>query len=250
MSVDDERGRISSDFAGQVAVNELAETMSTLARTLQEEGSYLGTLQAIVEAAVDTVPHAIHAGATVVRGRRRVDTLAATSDLVNKVDRVQYDTGQGPCLHAAFERSTVRITDMTSEPRWPAFTGPTAGLGILSMLSFQLFAGREDMGALNLYSDRAGAFTDESEYIGLLLASHAAVAMADALEVHHLAGAVSNRDLIGQAKGILMERHRLTADQAFALLVRASQHTNAKLSEIARRLCETGELAAGHVTRQ
>ena len=54
--------------------------------------------------------------------------------------------------------------------------------------------------------------------------------------------AVVNRDLIGQAKGILMERHRITADAAFALLAEASEHKNVKLTEVAACLVETGEL--------
>jgi AmiR/NasT family two-component response regulator len=66
--------------------------------------------------------------------------------------------------------------------------------------------------------------------------------MVGARQYEELSRAMSMRDLIGQAKGILMERHRVTADEAFALLVRASQRTNTKLTEIARALTETGAL--------
>jgi hypothetical protein len=119
-------------------------------------------------------------------------------------------------------------------------------LGIHSMLAFQLYVVEDNLGALNLYSADTDAFNDESEHVGLLFAAHAAVATAGARKVRDLVRAVSTRDLIGQAKGILMERHKLTDDQAFGLLVRASQHTNVKLVEIARRLTETGELPPSH----
>jgi GAF domain-containing protein len=112
------------------------------------------------------------------------------------------------------------------------------------MLSFQLYVEQDNLGALNLYAHDTDAFTDESEQVGLLFASHAAVAMADAQTQQHLTRAIAVRDLIGQAKGILMERHKLTGDQAFTLLVRASQNSNTKLNEVARYLVETGEL--GH----
>jgi len=139
---------------------------------------------------------------------------------------------------------------MTREDRWPDFTRRALDLGIRSMLSFQLYVAEDTLGALNLYSDQAAAFTDESENIGLLFAAHAALAMAGARNHDDLTRALSMRDLIGQAKGILMERHRLTADQAFALLVRASQRTNTKLTDIARNLADTGSLPRSGTVRR
>jgi AmiR/NasT family two-component response regulator len=95
---------------------------------------------------------------------------------------------------------------------------------------------------MNMYSRTPGAFDDESVDIGLLFASHAAVALAGAEHEQHLREAVATRDLIGQAKGILMERYKLTAVEAFGLLVRASNATNHKLREIADELTTTGEM--------
>ncbi|WP_219415491.1 GAF and ANTAR domain-containing protein [Pseudonocardia nigra] len=113
------------------------------------------------------------------------------------------------------------------------------------MLSFQLYVREEDLGALNLYNARAGGFDDESEHVGLLLAAHAGVALAGAQREQRLRTVVDTRDLIGQAKGILMERHKVDADQAFAMLVRASQNANRKLRDVAEHLTASGELAVG-----
>ncbi len=113
-----------------------------------------------------------------------------------------------------------------------------------SMLCFQLFVVGDDLGALNLLAHRRASFTDESEQVGLLFASHAAVAVAGAQQREDITVALGSRDVIGQAKGILMERFRITADQAFALLARASQDTNRKLHDIAEELALTGAL--GH----
>jgi GAF domain-containing protein len=131
---------------------------------------------------------------------------------------------------------------MRSEQRWPRFSARAAGLGVGSMLSIQLYVRGEDLGALNLYHDRAGGFDDESEHIGLLLASHAGVALAAAQRQESLRAAVDTRDLIGQAKGILMERHKITADRAFALLVQVSQASGRKLRDVADHLVSSGEL--------
>jgi transcriptional regulator with GAF, ATPase, and Fis domain len=239
------RGQPSSSYTGPASgFEDLAVALGELARSLHDQGSVEETLHGIVVAAVGTVPGAEYAALSVIEGRRTVQTRAGTADIVYKVDQVQYDTGEGPCLDALYQQHTVRLSDMAAETRWPQFTDRVAELGVGSMLSFQLYVEQDNLGALNLYAHDTDAFSDESEQVGLLFATHAAVAMADAQQHQHLSRAIAVRDLIGQAKGILMERHKLTGDQAFTLLVRASQSTNTKLNEVARYLVETGEL--GH----
>jgi transcriptional regulator with GAF, ATPase, and Fis domain len=234
-------GGTSPDDAGRAGADDLAGRLSDLARTLQDEDGVDETLQAIVDAAVGTVPGAQYAALSVVERRREIHTRAGTADVVFKVDQVQYDTGEGPCLSAVYEQQTVSLPDMTIEQRWPKFTARTAELGVRSMLSFQLYVHQDNLGALNLYSEHKNAFDDDSEHVGLLFAAHAAVAMSGAQQQEHLNKAIAARDLIGQAKGILMERHKLTADQAFSVLSRASQHTNTKLIDVARALTDTGQ---------
>ncbi|MCF6746267.1 GAF and ANTAR domain-containing protein [Blastococcus sp. KM273128] len=219
--------------------------MGQVARTLQEEhGDVEATLQAITHAAVGSVPGAEQSGITLVTDRRRVESRAPTGDLPNQIDSLQERLGEGPCLDAVFEQSTVRIEDIEVEQRWPRFADEAAGLGVRSMLSFQLFVTGSTLGALNLYSSGPRAFGEESESVGLVFASHAAIALVSAQHEQHLRAALASRDLIGQAKGILMNQFRLTADQAFQVLVRASSHTNRKLVDIAEEVCETGVLPA------
>jgi transcriptional regulator with GAF, ATPase, and Fis domain len=238
------RGRPSSSYAGPVACPDgLAAALGELARSLHDESGVEKTLQGVVFAAVGTVPGAQEAALSLIEGRRGVRTQAGTAELVYQVDQVQYDTGEGPCLSSLYQQRTVRLSNMATETRWPRFTVRAAELGVGSMLSFQMYVERDNLGALNLYSRDTDAFTDESEQIGLVFATHAALAMADARNQERLYQAMEARDLIGQAKGILMERHKVTDDQAFRLLVRASQNTNRKLVEIARYLVDTGELA-------
>ena len=222
------------------SVEDLATTLSELARSLQDEDDVEATLQAIAQASVGTVPGAQDAALSVVQDRRAIRTRAGTSALVFQVDRVQYETGEGPCLDAVYEQQMVQLPDMTSEKRWPRFTRRAAALGVGSMLSFQLFVEHGNLGALNLYSADKHAFDENSEHIGLLFAAHAAVAMSGAQQEEHLHRALAARDLIGQAKGMLMERHKITADQAFAVLARASQHTNTKMIDVARTLTVSG----------
>ncbi len=139
-----------------------------------------------------------------------------------------------------WDEKTVRVEDMRTETRWPRFAAETVEMGVLSSLSFQLFVEGDDLGALTLYARDPHAFGGESEDVGLVLAAHSAVALVGAQQEQNLRRAVGNRDLIGQAKGILMERYRLTADQAFQVLARVSQQTNRKLVDVAEELTQTG----------
>ena len=237
-------GEPSSAFAGSGSGwNELAERFGELARDLQEKDDVAGTLNAIVSAAVDTVPGAEYASISTVARRREVSTPAATGELPRAVDRAQYGTGEGPCLDSLYRRRTVRLSDMASETRWPEFADRARALGVRSMLSIQLYVTGDDLGALNLHSTQVDAFDDESEQVGLLFASHAAIALIGAQEQEQLRASVSSRDLIGQAKGVLMERYKIGAHEAFRLLVVASQTTNIKLVDVAGHLASTGQLA-------
>jgi hypothetical protein len=133
---------------------------------------------------------------------------------------------------------------MTTEARWPRFAAEAARLGVGSCMSFQLFVERDSLGALNLYSRSPHAFGAESEDIGLVFASHAAVALSGAQTEENLRKAMNTRDVLGQAKGILMERYKLTSDQAFHTLARASMQANRKIIDVAVELCETGSMPA------
>jgi len=223
------------------ATQRLGDSMSRVARELQEEhGDVEGTLRAITSAAVHTVPGAEECGISYVIGRSRVEPRACTSDLPRAVDQLQTDLGQGPCLDAAWEQDIVRVDDLAVDRRWPEFAARAADLGVGSMMCFQLFVAGDRLGAMNLYSRNPGAFDHESQDIGLMLAGHAAVALAGAEHEENLRAAMRSRDVIGQAKGILMERYKLTAEQAFGVLTRVSQELNRKLGDIAIEVSDTG----------
>jgi len=240
-----DRGKPSTSYTGQEGGwNELAGKLGELARSMQDEKDLEHTLDAIVRAAAETVPGAEEASITAVIARREVRSPAATGELPRAVDRAQYETGQGPCLDSLYEQESLRLSDICTEPRWPDFCVRATELGVRSMLAVQLYVDGENLGALNLHSRKVNAFSDESEQVALMFAPHAAVAFAAAQKQEQLQTAVSSRDLIGQAKGILIERYKISGDQAFRLLVVASQATNIKLVDIAEFLVRTGELAS------
>jgi GAF domain-containing protein len=215
----------------------MAGALSAVARSLQEASDVTATVEAIVWAAVEHLDGAEHAGVCLVE-HGKVETVAASGDTVVDIDKLQFKVQEGPCVDAIAHHRTYRTGDLETEQRWPNFTVAASATGIRSMLSYRLFTSRATMGALNLYSSARDAFSEGSEQEGLLFASHAAVALAGARTQAQLSVALESRDLIGTAKGILMERHGVDAAQAFAMLVDASKNTNMKLRDVAAWLVD------------
>ncbi len=227
--------------SGRSAEPGIARQLSELARELQADLTPEALLNHIARAAVTEVPGVQYAGITQVTGKEFV-TTAASHELIVQLDQLQYRSGEGPCLDTARQHETVRCDDLRIDSRWPRFARQAAVLGILSVLSFQLFAGDDSFGALNLYAADANAFGEDSESIGILLTSHAGLAMASIRARAGLLTALDSREMIGEAKGILMERYKITSIEAFGLLVASSQAVNLKLRNVAEHLVATGEL--------
>ena len=230
------KGQPSTANTGTADLNQLAEDFGGLARSLEAQDDPDVMLAEIVAAAVAMVPGVDEGSISVVTGRRNIGSQAPTGDLPMQVDALQEETQQGPCLDAAYDHLTVRVADMASETRWPEFARRASQAGAASMLSIQLYVEGDNLGALNLYGRTPNAFDDESEQVGLLFASHAAVAYAGVRKEAQLAKAIDSRDLIGQAKGILMERYNISGERAFLVLTRLSQNSNRKLHDIAAEL--------------
>ena len=228
--------------AGVAAESGLARHLSELARELETAPDLDAVMQRIVNAAVEEIDGSVGAAITLLADG--VITSPVHSDeRAGQVGAIQQETGDGPCVETAREEITIRSDDLRAETRWPRFAGRAVDLGVLSVLSFQLFVEGDSMGALDVYGGQVNAFDQDAESTGLLLASHAAVAMAASRDVTNLHAAMDTRDLIGQAKGILMERYKIGSQQAFDLLVLASQSNHRKLRDIAEELATTGDLS-------
>jgi GAF domain-containing protein len=219
-----------------------ARSLGILARALHVKDAELQpTLQAIASTAVSMLSPARYAGLTIFSGGELIPR-ASTGEPPPLLDRLQQKLGDGPCINAARLQAVVRIEDTRRDERWPRFGTEAARLSVGSMLCVPLWIDERGLGALSLYGDRVAAFTDLHERVTTLLATFAALALAEAQRAEQMHDALGNRDIIGQAKGILMERHGVSADAAFGVLSRVSQAENLKLAEIARRLAETGKL--------
>lgn len=179
----------------------------------------------------------------------RPQTPVFSGRLALDLDESQYSRGYGPCLHAAGTGEWVQVDDARADDRWPDYMARAVEAGSLSSLSMPLPIAEGLSGAVNIYGREAHAFSAESRSVAEQLAPYAAVAagnmhayasaqdLADNLQV-----ALESRAVIDQAKGILIERYKLTPDQAFQLLAQVSMKTNRKVRVVAEHLVRTGEL--------
>ncbi|WP_435825424.1 GAF and ANTAR domain-containing protein [Mycobacterium simiae] len=202
-------------------------------------GTEIG-LAELVDSAVKNVPGSQYAGITLVHPEQGISTAAATHRYPVLLDEIQQQLHDGPCVSAAWQHHTVLIDDLELEDRWPRFRRTVVQqTPIRSILSFELFTNRNTtMAALNFHADEPYAFDEDSLETGLIFATHLALGWAALRRDEQFRSALASRDIIGQAKGMIMERYHLDAIQAFELIKRLSQDANTRVIDIATRLIE------------
>jgi GAF domain-containing protein len=230
-----------ASLAAQAALEQLA-ALSLSGETLDS------VLQAVADLTKRVMPAPVEASVSVLVADRPT-TFVYTGQLALDLDESQYGRGYGPCLHAASQGETVEVADTRTETRWADYMRDAADRGALSSLSVPLGSTEQLAAGLNIYSREAESFDGRSRAAATRFAHFAGVAVANLHAYQsarnladNLQAALESRATIDQAKGILIERHKLTPDQAFQVLAHASMGTNRKLRDIADHLVRTGEL--------
>ena len=227
-----------------------AEALERLGRLALRELSMDNLLQTVADLTKTVMPGNPEASVLLLV-KDRPTTVCSTGELATNLDERQYERGHGPCLHAARTGEVTEIRDTRADDRWPDYTPRAVEHGNLSSLSIPLAIDPDAQvsGALNIYARREDAFDEVSRSVATRFAPYAAVAAGNLYAyqsardmAENLQTALESRAVIDQAKGVLIERYKLTADQAFQLLARASMTTNRKLRDIADDLVRTGEL--------
>jgi GAF domain-containing protein len=230
---------ISMDSSDPDPRVDLAVRMAELARAIAAPRTLEQIFNDVTAAAVELVPGADAAGVLLVRRGGKFESMADTDGLVAELDKLQQDFGEGPCAEAALQHTIVRSDDLRSESRWPRYAPAAVQLGVLSGLSFKLYTADRTAGALNLFGFQADVWDTDDETTGAVLAAHAAAAILAKSQDEQMQVALSTRDRIGQAKGIIMERYGVDDVRAFDMMRRLSQESQMKLAEVAQRIIET-----------
>lgn len=216
---------------------ELVRLLSSSPRGTQRPAK---NLKRIVIAAATRIAAVDHAGITVVPHRGVIRSLASSDGHVLVTDNIQQCCLQGPCFELPRDQRICRMDDVASECRWPMFVQELLSrTPIRSMLSTQLFRHAEGGAVLNLYADRPNAFDDEAQEASLSFAAHAALAMELGRQQVALRDAPLDRDLIGQATSVLMERFHTDASAALELLLQLSEKYREMLPLAASRVLAT-----------
>ena len=219
-------------------VAQLTELVASLNR---EQAETTTGLHELIDNGVRHVAGCQYAGITLAEKSKAVTNVVATHRYPMVLDEIQHRYGEGPCLSAAWRHHIMHVDDLSVDQRWPRYQRyALEQTPIRCILSYELFADHGAMAALNFYADRPHAFTDESVEIGGIFATHVALAWSMMRRQDQFRSALASRDIIGQAKGIVMERYNLDAVEAFELLTRLSQQSNIKLHDIATALIDSG----------
>ena len=227
-------------LCGQIAG--LARELHGGARRSPAAGEVLRT---VTRAAISLISGADHAGVTLVRGNPRtprveLSSTAATGPIPETIDRLQHEHGQGPCFAAIRRNHTVLVSDYTRDDRWPGFLSAVCEhTPVRSSLAVELYTTDRELGALNLYANSVNAFDAEAIAAASICSTHSAIALSGARRDEQFRSAVESRDIIGQAKGMLMERYNIDAAGAFELLSKLSQDSNIPLARVAAQLIDT-----------
>jgi GAF domain-containing protein len=229
--------------------------LDDLCRLLLAEETPPSMMQRIVDVVQQAMPAGAEVSITLVRDERPI-TAAFSGELAEVLDESQYERGYGPCLDAAQGGVFIEIGDARTEERWPGYVPTFLQRGALSALAAPVPAAHL-AAAVNVYARTAQAFSDDdrSHLVEVAAIAGAALTNMDTLQdardlAEHLQKAMEFRSVIEQAKGVLIERYKLTADQAFRLLADASMHANRKVRDIAEDLVLTGELAGARPKRR
>ncbi len=233
------------------APDDLSESLAALSRLLVGEESLEATLGRVADLARRTLGGCDVAGVTLLKDGGPT-TAACTEETARDIDSAQYQSGAGPCLEAYRQQQVFRVDSMDDEVRWPEFCARALSHGVHSSLSIPLVVNGDGLGGLNLYSRSRDGFSTEDQELGLLLAGQAAVALANA-QVYwgayaltkQLEEALASRDLIGQAKGVIMSQRGDDDDVAFDVLRRASQRENRKLRDVAQDVVDAARKRNG-----
>lgn len=196
------------------------------------------TLRAVVAMATQSVERCDLASGILIRDGD-TEVAEASGPLASDLDRLQHEQGDGPGFQAYATYTTVSADDLRTDERWPSFSSLARRHGIAALVSIPLVPVREFPwwhGWLTLYSRDPGSFTPASIALAETLGLYVSTTVNSSLHAESLEAALASRDLIGQAKGIIMARKNLDDRQAFAVLQQASQHSNRRLSDVAAQV--------------
>ncbi|UUL77167.1 GAF and ANTAR domain-containing protein [Pseudarthrobacter sp. Fe7] len=219
-----------------------AETDISLQRLVLESPdimAFLVELTIVAASRLSKPGNSIHSGVTVIRNRKP-QAVAASDAAATALDELQNGFGQGPCLTALRQKTTLLVPDLTAETRWGPYVRTAVEHGVSSILAVPLDLSGDADAVLNLYSGCSNGFSNEDVATAEAFARQAASSLRLILRIsqlrearNDLSAAMQSRTVIDMAIGAIMAQSRCDRDTAFNILTRTSSARNVKLREVA-----------------
>jgi GAF domain-containing protein len=241
-------GEPSSDAPAveELTAGQLAAVFARMSGLLLSSEKVDTALKLVTALAVEMVPGTTGAGISLLDRHGERVTAAATDEVVERADAVQYQLGYGPCLTAWADRVVVRVDDLAQDDRWPAWSRPAAELGLRSALSAPMVAGPEPLGALKVYAVSPHSYGEREEHVLTMFASQAAMLISNVRTAQdaerasaQVAEALRGREIVKLAKGIVMARDRVDERAALLTLAQLAGHERTTLRHAAERLAQS-----------
>lgn len=216
-----------------------ADVFDRLATFVVGEHSLQGSLQLVVDLAASALSGVDGVGITLMKKGKYLTAVSTTPKVV-ELDQLQYDLKAGPCLQAIRDAEMQLTRSLLIEDRWPEYASKALYAGAMSILAIPIEGPGEVLGAINFYSSRENAFTDNDIAIAKSLNARSSVVLINVKRYEEstelaaqLQEALQSRAVIDQAKGVLMATEHLSADEAFEKLKALSQRVNIKVRDLA-----------------
>ncbi|WP_233439921.1 GAF and ANTAR domain-containing protein [Lentzea atacamensis] len=229
----------------ELTASHLAAVFARMSGLLLSSEKVDTALKLITALAVEMVPGTAGAGISLMDRQGERVTAAATDEVVERADALQYQLGHGPCLTAWANRVVVRVDDLAQDEQWPSWSRPASEMGLRSALSAPLVAGSEPLGALKVYAAAPHAYGEREEHLLTMFAAQAAMLISNMRTVQdaerasaQVAEALRAREIIKLAKGIIMARDHVDERTALLTLARIAEQERTTLRHTAERLAQ------------
>ena len=199
-----------------------------------------------VEDALHEIVHTTHtmfdvdgAGLMLTDSEQHLRNAAASDDRLSHLEELQIEHSEGPCIAAYEDKKLIGADDLTSDPRWPNFSGAAVSRQVRAVLASPLPYNQDAVGVVAVVSETSRPWSAEGELALLAFTDLAALLIASMMQnqekselATQLQGALDSRRIIEQAKGVLVGRHGISPRAAFEQLRAQARSERRKVTDL------------------
>jgi GAF domain-containing protein len=205
-----------------------------------------------VEDAIREVVHTTHsmfdvdgAGLMLADGDQHLRSVAASDNRFTYLEDLQIRHQEGPCIEAYDTKQLVGVEDLTKDQRWPLFSSAAVDQQVRAVLASPLPYNQDAVGVVAVMSQDSNPWSPEGELALLAFTDLAALLIASMMQSEEsnvlssqLQGALNTRQVIEQAKGVLIGTRHMSARAAYEQLRAQARAERRKLAAVCSELVE------------